>query len=410
MDVVTPTSSIDRRDTTRGSRPKRVALFTGAYNHIADGVSLTLNRLVDYLQRHGTEVLVFAPTVDDPPLDHHGTLVPIPSMPAPGRPEYRVSLGLSSEAEQRLEAFQPSLIHIATPDLLGYQALQFGQDRDLPVVASYHTHFSSYLKYYHLNMLEGLLWKYLRWFYTQCHHVYVPSPSIADDLRHHGITDGLRLWRRGVDTARFDPDRRSTTWRRQHGIADDEVVVSFVSRLVWEKGLDVYADVIERLEAQDIPHRSLIVGDGPVRDTLEARLRRTIFTGHLSGDDLTRAYASSDVFLFPSDTETFGNVTLEAMASGVPTVCADATGSNALVENDTTGILAPAGDVDAFFDAVKHLVTDAPQRARMGRAAREAARRYDWETVLSHMDRYYDEILRPAAFSGDGASVPEPTL
>ncbi|NBB73853.1 MAG: glycosyltransferase, partial [Bacteroidetes bacterium] len=112
MDVVTPTSSIDRRDTTRGSRPKRVALFTGAYNHIADGVSLTLNRLVDYLQRHGTEVLVFAPTVDDPPLDHHGTLVPIPSMPAPGRPEYRVSLGLSSEAEQRLEAFQPSLIHI----------------------------------------------------------------------------------------------------------------------------------------------------------------------------------------------------------------------------------------------------------------------------------------------------------
>lgn len=409
MDVAT-TFSAPRRETTLGSPPKRVALFTGAYNHIADGVSLTLNRLVDFLERHGTEVLVFAPTVDDAPVNHHGTLVAIPSVPAPGRPEYRISLGISSEAQRRLEAFQPSLIHIATPDVLGYQALQLGQEWGLPVVSSYHTHFSSYLKYYHLDMLEGMLWKYLRWFYSQCEHVYVPSPSIAADLRRHSITDGLRLWRRGVDTTRFSPDHRSAAWRRQHGIGEDEVVVSFVSRLVWEKGLDVYADVIERLEAKGIPHRSMIVGDGPVRDELEARLSRTIFTGHLSGHDLTQAYASSDVFLFPSDTETFGNVTLEAMASGVPTVCADATGSNALVEDGTTGVLAPAGDVDAFFDAVKHLTTHAERRTQMGRAAREAARRYDWETVLSHMDRYYDEILRPAAFAGDGASVPEPTL
>ena len=278
------------------------------------------------------------------------------------------------------------------------------------MVASYHTHFSSYLKYYHLEMLEGLLWKYLQWFYSQCRHVYVPSPSIADDLRSHGITDGLRLWRRGVDTSRFSPDKRSMAWRREHGIEDDEVVISFVSRLVWEKGLDVYADVIERLEAQGIPHRSMIVGDGPARDELEGRLSRTIFTGHLSGDDLTRAYASSDVFLFPSDTETFGNVTLEAMASGVPTVCADATGSSALVEDGTTGFLAPAGDISAFFNAVQYLLSQPDRRAQMGHAARESACRYDWDTVLGHMDRYYDEILRPAVFSGDGAPVPEPAL
>lgn len=410
MDAATVEPLIDRHATALGGRRKRVALFTGAYNHIADGVSLTLNRLVDYLQRHGTKVRVFAPTVDDAPVDHKGTLVPVPSVPAPGRPEYRISLGISPDVRRQIEAFRPSLIHIATPDLLGYQALQLAQDRELPVVSSYHTHFSSYLKYYYLDMLEGLLWKYLQWFYSQCRHVYVPSPSIADDLRSHGITDGIRLWRRGVDTSRFAPDQRSMAWRRDHGIEDHEVVVSFVSRLVWEKGLDVYADVIERLEAQGIPHRSMIVGDGPVRDELEDRLDRTLFTGHLSGDDLARAYASSNVFLFPSDTETFGNVTLEAMASGVPTVCADATGSNALVEDGTTGFLAPAGNTDAFFDAVAHLVTHADLRAQMGQAAREVARRYEWETVLGHMDQYYDEILRPAIFSGDGASVPEPVL
>jgi glycosyltransferase involved in cell wall biosynthesis len=398
------------RTVALGGRPRRVALFTGAYNHIADGVSLTLNRLVDYLERHGTKVRVFAPTVDDPPVDHSGTLVPVPSVPAPGRPEYRISLGLTTEVQRQVEAFRPSLFHIATPDLLGYQALLLAQDRGTPVVSSYHTHFSSYLKYYHLDMLEGLLWTYLRWFYEQCRHVYVPSPSIAEDLRHHGITDGLRLWRRGVDTTRFSPEQRSMEWRRQHGIADDDVVVSFVSRLVWEKGLDVYADVIERLEAQNIPHRSLIVGDGPAREELEERLTHTVFTGHLSGADLSHAYASSDVFLFPSDTETFGNVTLEAMASGVPTVCANATGSNALVDDGTTGFLAPAGITDAFFDAVVHLVTHAEQREQMGEAARNAAREYEWEAVLGRMDQYYDEILGPVVPSGDGTSLPKPTF
>lgn len=410
MDVTPSKPAVDRRVLQRGGAPRRVALFTGAYNHIADGVSLTLNRLVDYLERRGTKVRVFAPTVDDPPVDHHGTLVPVPSFRAPGRPDYRVSLGLSPSVRRQLEAFRPTLFHIATPDLLGYQALQLAQDWDVPVVSSYHTHFSSYLKYYHLSFLEGMLWTYLRHFYQQCKHVYVPSPSIADELRAHGITDGIRLWPRGVETDTFNPSHRSMAWRRHLGIGDDEVVVSFVSRLVWEKGLDVYADVIARLEAAQIPHRSLIVGDGPARRELEAQLPNTLFTGYLSGDALARAYASSDVFLFPSDTETFGNVVTEAMASGLPTVCANAGGSADHVEHGTTGYLAPAGDADAFFDATAHLVTDAALRQRMGAAARERAEAYDWEEVLGRMHRYYDEILLSTPVAGDGAPVPEPAL
>jgi glycosyltransferase involved in cell wall biosynthesis len=380
-----------------------VALFAGAYNHIADGVSLTLNRLVRHLERSGVRVCVFAPTVDDPQIpDYAGPLVPVPSIPAPGRTDYRISVGLTPSVRDALVAFDPTIVHIATPDLLGRHALHVATHAGLPVVASYHTHFSSYLKYYRLGWMEPLVWHYLRRFYTQCEQIYVPSTAMADILRAHGIRDGLRLWQRGVETDRFHPGHRSTAWRRAHGIADDAVVVTFVSRLVWEKGLDVYADVIEALQHRNVSHRSLIVGDGPARDALEARLPNAVFTGYLEGDALSRAYASSDVFLFPSDTETFGNVTLEAMASGLPTVCADAVGSRDLVDDGTTGVLCPPGDATAFADAVERLVADAALRKRMRTAARDRAQTFTWATILARMNTYYDEVL--AAHAPSSAS------
>lgn len=375
--------------------PKRIALFTGAYNHIEDGVSLTLNRLVAHLERQGANVLVMAPTIENPPVHHEGTLAPIPSVAAPGRSEYRVSLGLPSRVRARLADFKPTLFHIATPDILGYKALRLARRWDVPVVASYHTHFSSYLKYYGLELFEGFLWKYLRWFYAQCEHVYVPSHSIAAVLRSHDVTKGLRLWERGVDTSVFNPSHRSMVWRRALGVDDEEVIITFVGRVVWEKGLDVFADVIRELDARGVRHRSMIVGEGPARAELEERLPETIFTGHLGGEALSRAYASSDIFLFPSDTETFGNVTLEAMASGVPPVCADATGSSSIIEDGETGFLATPGKTQEFIRCVERLVLDASCRHRMGRRALERAQHYEWKAVLSRLVGYYDEILNP---------------
>jgi len=381
------------------SGPKRVALFTGAYNHIADGVSLTLNRLVRHLEtKENVEVRVFAPTIDDPPVDHAGTLIPVPSISAPGRSEYRLSLGITPSVRRALNDFAPTLFHIATPDLLGYHALRTARSWRVPVVASYHTHFSSYLRYYHLSWLQPIVWAYLRHFYRQCRHTYVPSTAMANILKDHGVTSGLHLWQRGVEMDRFNPSRRSRDWRRQHGL-DERPVVAFVSRLVWEKGLHVFAEVVRRLEAEGVPHQSLIVGDGPARAELNDQLPRTVFTGYLEGTDLATAYASSDVFLFPSDTETFGNVTLEAMASGLPTVCADAVGSRDLVVDGTTGHLCPPDDIGAFTRAVQHLVTDADARAAMGEAALNRAESFRWESILSRMNDYYD-----AALAGDTAS------
>jgi len=393
MDTVTEPSRRAHMAHSGSSPPKRIALFAGAYNHIADGVSLTLNRLVAHLEQQGVAVRVYAPTVDDPALDHTGTLVPVPSLPAPGRSEYRLSLGITPSVREDLEAFAPTLYHIATPDLLGHQALRRAQSTETPVVASYHTHFSSYLKYYHLGLLEAPVWSYLRSFYNRCRQVYVPTYTMAEVLREHGITSEFRFWPRGVNTDRFTPVRRSMRWRQAHGTGDDEVVVAFVSRLVREKGLDVYADVIERLERRNVPHRSLVVGDGPARDALKARLPNTTFAGFLEGDNLAQAYASSDVFLFPSDTETFGNVTLEAMASGLPTVCADAAGSRDLVDDGTTGRLCPPGDVDAFAEAACELIADASLRDRMSTAAFERAQDFTWSNVLSRINRYYDGVL-----------------
>jgi len=377
--------------------PRRIAMFTGAYNHIADGVSLTMNRLVRYLEAHDSEVLVFAPTVDRPPIQHAGALIPAPSFALPGRSEYRVSLGLSRTARRALRLFNPTLFHVATPDFLGLHAIRMALLWKTPIVSSYHTHFSSYLKFYGIEWLDWPIWTYLRWYYKRCAHLYVPTPAMTEILKEQGIVANYRLWPRGVDTDRFNPSHRSYEWRRAQGIEDDEVVVSFVSRLVWEKGLDVYAKVLEGLRARGIRHRSLIVGDGPIREELEARLPDTIFTGYLSGNELARAYASTDVFLFPSATETFGNVTLEALASGMPAVCADAPGSNSLVVHGETGYLAPVDQADVFLEYTTNLVEDHSLRDKMSRASALRAHSYEWDAVMGQMLAYYDEILQADA-------------
>jgi phosphatidylinositol alpha 1,6-mannosyltransferase len=374
---------------------KRIALFTGAYNHVVDGVSLTLNRLVSFLESQGVAVMVFAPTVEKPAIDHAGTLQSAASIPMTGRPEYRVSLGLGPNALEALDRFKPTIVHIATPDLLGLQALLYARAWRLPVVASYHTHFSSYLTYYNLGWAEGAMWGYLRWFYRQCEQVYVPTRSMAAVLNEHGIEEGLEIWPRGVDITLFNPLKRSMDWRRSLGFADSEVIISFVSRLVLEKGLDVFAEVVQDLQQAGEPIRCLIVGEGPAEDFLREAIPTAVFLGHQHGEDLSRAYASSDIFLFPSQTETFGNVTLEAMASGLPTVCANATGSASLVLHEETGYLVPGENTGAFKERLLGLVHDAAKRQRMGAAAREEAETYSWPLILSRINAYYDLVLEP---------------
>ena len=372
-------------------RALRVALVTSSYNYIPDGVALTLNRLVGYLERQGVEVLVFAPIADRPAFVHQGTVVPVPSIPLPGRPEYRLALGMAGYVKRQLLDFAPDIVHIGVPDLLGHAALGLAHKHGIPAVASYHTRYETYLRHYwHLSWLESFLTRTLRRFYGRCREVYVPSDSTRAALLADGLRDNLKPWPRGIDTVRFTPAKRSQQWRTQLGIGSDEVVILHVSRLVREKRLDTLTAALNRVRA---PHRVVIVGDGPDQDSVARELPNAIFAGFLRDEALAGAYASSDLFLFPSDSESFGNVTLEAMASGLPCVCADATGSSSLVVPDQTGFLIPADDADGFARQLTLLAQDAALRRRMGEAARARALTYSWEETLARILGYYRALL-----------------
>jgi phosphatidylinositol alpha 1,6-mannosyltransferase len=373
-------------------RPLRVALVTSSYNFIADGVALTLNRLVGFLQSRGVEVLVFAPVSKTPAFAHQGEIVAVPSAPFPLRSEYRMAFGLPRAQRERLRSFDPDIVHIAVPDLLGHQALRFALDLGRPVVASYHTRYETYLKYYGLDVLRGAAARIIARFYAACREVYVPSISMAEVLGHDIGRDKIHLWHRGVDTVRFDPTKRSDAWRASVGLRPDEVVVAFVSRLVREKRVATVVEVLNRLSTAGVPHRGLFVGDGPERPGLRNAAPEAIFTGHLGGEDLAIAYASSDIFIFPSDTETFGSVTLEAMASGLPTICADATGSRSLVEAGVTGYLVHPSDAAGFFGHVRDLAVDKGRRFEMGRAARERSLRFSWDEAMGGLLARYQSL------------------
>lgn len=371
----------------------RVAIFTGNYNHIRDGVSLTLNRLVDYLQKNGVEVLVFGPTIPEPAFEHIGTLIEVPSIRMPGRPEYRITTGFPDEAKKHLEAFKPDLIHLATPDILGIKALRWAEKQNIPLVSSYHTHFSGYLKYYKLSIFAPFLWKFLAWFYGKCREVYVPSESMAEILAEKNITTTLKIWERGINSELFNPRKRDMEWRRTQGFDDEDIVVTFVSRLVWEKNLRLFADVVNRLKQKHSNVKAMVVGEGPAQEEMMELLPNAVFTGFLKGEDLAKAYASSDIFFFPSDTETFGNVTLEAMASGLPAVVANATGSKSLVDHGKNGFRASVERSDKFFTLIEKLIVDPELRERMAKASLEKSKKYIWDSINGKLLGYYKNVL-----------------
>ncbi len=373
----------------------RIALFSGNYNYVMDGPVRALNMLVGFLEDEGHEVLVFAPTTDTPAFEHSGTLISAPSFALPGRSEYRLSLGMGGNIKRRLQEFKPELVHIAAPDPLGYAALQFARKNDIPAVASFHTRFDTYPRYYGAKWLEKYLTNYMRHFYNRCEHVYAPSETMASELREEGIGQDIRLWTRGVDSVLFNPDKRDLAWRRSIGFEDDDVVIAFVGRVVLEKGIDIFVESLSR--ARNV--KALVVGEGPERERFAAKLPTGYFTGHLQGEDLSRAYASADVFFNPSITETFGNVTLEAMASGTPALCANAAGSASLVEHEVTGLLAPPTS-DDFAAALERLSGDNELRARLSSEARRRSLNYSWRTILGHLVDDYRDAMK--SFHQDG--------
>lgn len=377
-----------------GSRRLRVALFSGNYNYTADGANRALNRLVGHLERHeGAQVRVYSPTTATPAFAPQGELVSVPALRVPGRPDYRLAIGLPSSVARDVAAFAPDIVHLSAPDPLGFAAQRLARRLGAPVVASLHTLFESYLAYYRLGWLKPAVDAQLNGFYRRCDFVLAPTPALADLMATGALAGRTRVWGRGVDHDAFSPARRDLAWRRAQGFADDQAVLVYFGRIVPEKGLQVFADTALRVRAARPGLGVMVIGDGPARAWFEKRLPGAVFTGHLSGDALGRAVASGDILLNPSCTESFCNVTLEAMASGLAVVCADAPNHRHLIPSEAVGRLRPAADADAFAEAVLGLIADPGTRSEMGRTARAQSRRSDWAEILAGVAAVYREAL-----------------
>jgi len=235
----------------------------------------------------------------------------------------------------------------------------------------------------------------MRRIYQRCDAILAPSDSIAAVLSAQRMNKYIAIWSRGVDRGQFNPERRDMEWRRSLGIADDEPVISFLGRIVMEKGLDVFSGAIDALAERGAPHRALIIGEGPARPWFEEQLKKqdAIFVGHQEKEDLAHALASTDLFFNPSITETFGNVTLEAMACGLPVVAAVATGATSLVRDGETGTLVEPGDADAFADALEAYVRDPELRRKHGDAGLAFAKTMDWDRINGAVLNVYRRVI-----------------
>jgi phosphatidylinositol alpha 1,6-mannosyltransferase len=386
----------------------RVALFSGNYNYVRDGANQALNRFVAYLLRQGAAVRIYSPTIDKPAFEPTGDLVSAPSFAVPGRKEYRVPYRMSRELRRDLKIFRPNLIHVSSPDPLGHRAVSWARDHGLPTVASVHTRFETYPRYYGLAFLEPLIESMLRRFYRRCDAIVAPSESMAQLLREQRMSYDVGIWTRGIDREIFSPARRDMAWRRSIGIGDDMPVIGFIGRLVMEKGLDVFSDTVDRLTDRQVQHKVLVVGEGPAREWFQNRLPGAVFTGFQKGPELGRAVAGMDILFNPSITETFGNVTLEAMACGLPTVAARATGSESLVTEGVTGRLIRPGAISDFADALQYYCQDERARAAAGQAAQARTERNGWDQVNQALVDTYLRVIRQRAQGLAPRSSPVP--
>ena len=387
----------------------RVALFSGNYNYVRDGANQALNRMMGYLQRQGATVRIYSPKAKKPAFASTGKVVGVPAFPFPlgGRSEYRVPLGIPRKVQRDLKEFDANIFHVSVPELLGHRAVTLARHWGKPVVASVHTRFETYPRYYGFAFMEPLVEAGLRRFYRRCDAIFAPSESMAQLLREQRMSYDVGIWTRGVDTDIFSPGRRDMDWRRQLGIGDEEAVVLFLGRVVMEKGLDVFAEAVDALRARGVSPRVLVIGEGPARGWFQGRLPdNAVFVGFQGGADLGRAIASADMLFNPSVTETFGNVTLEAMACGLPVVAARATGSVSLVEDGVTGRLIRPGANEQFAQALGRYIADEGARRAAGEAGRVASERYAWDAVNHALAEGYLRVIRHRQSGGQPMNKP----
>jgi glycosyltransferase involved in cell wall biosynthesis len=381
-----------------GSKRKilQVSVVTETYPPEINGVANTMHHLVEGLECRGHRIQLIRPRQKgersaSPENGQIETLVP--GLPIPGYRGLRFGLPVYWRLRRLWREAPPDVLYIATQGPLGHAALTAARNVGIPALTGFHTQFHQYSSHYGLGLLKNRIVGSLRRFHNRSDATLVPTVELREELENHGFRN-VHIMSRGVNTELFDPRRRSGSLRRSWGCTPAESVVLYVGRLAAEKNLELALQAFQGIASRNAKTRFVLVGDGPERERLLHTRPDLILPGAKIGADLAEHYASGDLFLFPSLTETFGNVVLEAMASGLPVIAFDYAAARACIRSRENGIKVPMGDGDAFVEAAVATIGDGVQRHAMGMEARATAKGMSWERVIEELEERLFEVIR----------------
>ncbi len=380
--------------------PLDIALVTETYLPEVNGVAITLGRMVDGLRRRGHHIRMVRPRqhkqdVATQEAGYEETLVA--GMPIPGYPELKSGLPAEGRLLRLWRERRPDIVHIATEGPLGWSALSAARRLGIPVSTDFHTNFHNYTQHYGIGLLQKPIAAYLRHFHNKAACTLVPTTSLQQQLELDGY-QGVQVVSRGVDAELFHPSKRDMELRASWAATEDTPVVMLVSRLAPEKNLHVVIKAFEQMSAVAPKARLVMVGDGPARAELQRQHPHVVFAGMQTGEALARHYASGDIFLYPSLTETYGNVTVEAMASGLATIAFDYAAARQHIRHEVNGLLAPFDDTAAFIVQARGLIADMDRVRRLRLAARSTVESLTWDHIMGQME---DVLLDTVRTQGD---------
>lgn len=369
----------------------RIAIFTDTFLPQVNGVTNTLGRMGEYLESKGIAYIFITPDQKKEGILPYNT-ESFFSYPLFIYPECRFAVPNMLRLNKRLDAFQPDVILSMTEFNMGLAGLAYGKKRKIPVVTNYSTNFGTILNSYNLNILGNALEKYLAWFHNEADMTLTPSVESQKKLENMGVFK-TALFERGIDFERFDPGHRNIQYRQEAGI-DDKLVLLYVGRLSPEKDLDILRDAMYRLNDKYQDQIALVItGEGPMSAELKKSMpANVLFTGYKKGKELAEIYASCDIFAFPSSFETFGNVVLEAFASGLPVVGVAEGGVKGLIKHGENGYLAEPRDVDSFVACVEKVITNEFLRKRFGTNGRAYAKTNSWPAVFDNLMDIFNSL------------------
>ena len=370
----------------------KIAIFTDTFFPDINGVARTLKRFTDYLHEQDISFKVFAPkgTSNEYVTDH---IHRFESLSFFLYPECRLALPNLLQIKAELQDFSPDIIHVATPFNMGLCGVYYAKKLNIPLVGSYHTDFDQYLKYYDLQFFSKWVWKYMNWFHSPFQKLFVPSKETLQQLNGRNFNN-LEIWPRGVDCQLFHPNYDKNAVHEKYG-GSKKYLLLYVGRLAPEKDVKTLLDVANLIPPEiDKDIQWVWVGDGPLRGELENEApKNVLFTGYLNGEELAEIYCAADLFVFPSSTETFGNVVLEALASGTPVIGANSGGVRNVVQAEITGTLCKPGESQEFANSIVQLLTHDSIRWQMGMEGRKYALSQRWDRIFDQLLLQYDGVI-----------------